>query len=264
MALNFTSKIEAQVVVFDSMDELSAFRFAPQDLLQKEEELFQKADIVFTGGNSLYEAKKHRHNNIHSFPSSIDQSHFLKARDKGGDLLNQANIGHPRLGFYGVLDERFNIDLLKEVAHKKPEWNFVIIGPVVKISADELPRAKNIHYLGSKDYSELPDYIRHWDIAMNMFALNESTKFISPTKTPEYLCAGLLAISTSITDVVNPYGKLGLVQIADDADTFITKAEKLLTEKNNPERLKKVDDFLADKSWDDTQKQMELLINNLY
>lgn len=264
MALNFTSKIKAQVVVFDSMDELSAFKFAPQNLLQKEEELFQKADIIFTGGNALYEAKKHRHHNIHSFPSSIDKGHFLKARRTGEDLQDQKDIGFPRLGFYGVLDERFNIDLLREIAFKKPEWNFIIIGPVVKISPEELPKAGNIHYLGSKDYSELPDYIRHWDVAMNMFALNESTKFISPTKTPEYLCAGLPVISTSITDVVHPYGDLELVEIADDADTFISKAEELLTQKNNPERLKKADAFLADKSWDDTQKQMELLINNLY
>lgn len=263
MALKFTSKIDAQVVVFDSMDELSAFKFAPQDLLEKEEELFRKADIVFTGGNSLFEAKKHRHHNIHSFPSSIDKSHFLKARDNGNDPDDQKNIGFPRFGFYGVVDERFNIDLLREVSVKKPDWNFIIIGPVVKISPDELPKAGNIHYLGSKDYSELPAYIRHWDVAMNMFALNESTKFISPTKTPEYLCAGLPVISTSINDVVKPYGELGLVEIADDAESFISKAEKLLTQKNNPDRLKIVDEFLADKSWYDTQKQMEILINNL-
>ncbi len=264
MALNFTSKIDSQVVVFDSMDELSAFKFAPRDLYQKEEELFKKADIVFTGGNSLYEAKKHRHHNIHSFPSSIDKEHFLKARAPGDDPDDQRHIGYPRLGFYGVLDERFNIDLLRALSLKKPDWNFIILGPVVKISPEELPKAENIHYLGSKDYSKLPDYIRHWDIAMNMFALNESTKFISPTKTPEYLCAGLPVISTSITDVINPYGKLGLVEIADDAETFINKANVILNEKNNKEWLKNVDAFLADKSWDDTQKQMESLFNKLY
>ena len=263
MALNFTSKIEAQVVVFDSMDELSAFKYAPADLITKEKELFRKADIIFTGGNSLYEAKKHRHHNIHSFPSSIDKSHFLKARAPGEDPQDQKNIGFPRLGFYGVLDERFNVGLLQEIAAKKPAWHFIIIGPVVKISPEELPKAQNIHYLGPKDYSQLPDYIRHWDIAMNMFALNESTRFISPTKTPEYLCAGLPVISTSITDVVTPYGELELVEIADEADSFIRKAEQILQKKNNQEWLKKVDQFLTDKSWDHTQEQMESLINNL-
>lgn len=264
MALPFTAEIPREITVFDSMDELSAFRFAPPELLALETDLLQQADIVFTGGNSLFEAKKHRHHNIHPFPSSIDKAHFLKARAAGEEPEDQKNIGFPRLGFYGVLDERFNAELLREVSAKKPGWQFIIIGPVVKISPEDLPKAENIHYLGPKNYSELPEYIRHWDVAMNMFALNESTRFISPTKTPEYLCAGLPVISTSITDVVRPYGELGLVEIADGDEAFIEKAEKLLTLKNNPERLEQVDAFLADKSWDETQQKMESLINNLY
>lgn len=263
MAMNFTGDLEAKVVVFDSMDELSAFRFAPPELLEREAELLRKADIVFTGGNSLYKAKKHRHHNIYSFPSSIEKEHFAKARKEGQDPEDQRHIDFPRLGFYGVLDERFNTDLLCEAAAKRPDWNFIIIGPVVKIAFEDLPKADNIFYLQSKSYSELPEYIRHWDIAMNMFALNEATRFISPTKTPEYLSAGLPVISTSIEDVVKPYGEMNLVEIADDAEVFVQKAEKLLNGFDRSTWLQNVDDFLADKSWDNTHREMQALINNL-
>lgn len=263
MALNYTEGVDSKVIVYDSMDELSAFKFAPPELIDKEQELLKIADVVFTGGNSLYEAKKHRHNNIHSFPSSIDKSHFSKARQKGEDPIDQITIPHPRFGFYGVVDERFNTGLLKNLAEAKPQWSFIIIGPVVKISKEELPKNDNIFYLGPKSYDELPEYIRHWDIAMNMFALNEATRFISPTKTPEYLSAGLPVISTSIKDVVEPYGTMGLVEIADDANSFIAVAERTLKTPSREEWLDRVDDFLADKSWDNTQQKMEQLINEI-
>ena len=134
----------------------------------------------------------------------------------------------PRFGFYGVIDERFDLELLTEVAERKPEWQFVIIGPVVKIDPESLPRLNNIHYLGNKTYNELPAYLSGWDIAIIPFLLNESTKYISPTKTPEYLAAGKPVISTSITDVVNPYGISNLVHIADNANDFIKAAENEL------------------------------------
>ena len=89
-----------------------------------------------------------------------------------------------------------------------------MIGPVVKIDPAILPRAENIHYLGSKSYQELPAYLAGWDLALIPFAINESTRFISPTKTPEYLAAGKPVISTPIRDVVTPYGDENLVHIA--------------------------------------------------
>lgn len=263
MALEYTSHLKPAVTIYDSMDELSAFRFAPPQLLELEEQLFKKADIVFTGGYTLYQAKKNRHHNIHPFPSSIDKEHFLAARRNTPDPQDQKNIPHPRLGFYGVIDERFDIELLREIAFSRPDWHFVIIGPVVKIDEKDLPKAQNIHYLGPKKYSELPDYMRHWDIAMVMFAINESTEFISPTKTPEYLAAGLPVISTPIKDVIKPYGEANLVYIADSADSFIAYAEKELTKRCRKKWLMKVDDFLANESWDNTFEKMNLLINNV-
>lgn len=263
MALQFTEELNAEKVIYDSMDELSAFRFAPPQLLQLEDELFKKADVVFTGGNSLYQAKKNRHHNIHSMPSSIDKGHFGKARTIQPEPDDQKSIGFPRLGFFGVVDERFDIELLREVSAKRPDWQFIIIGPVVKIHHDDLPQAENIHYLGSKSYSELPMYIAHWDIALILFALNEATEFISPTKTPEYLAAGKAVISTAIKDVVQPYGNAGLVHIVNSSETFIKAAEKIFSDPDKDHWLRTVDHFLEDDSWDHTFNRMNAIINDV-
>ena len=262
MALSFSNHFKPILTVFDNMDELSAFKFAPPSLLEKEQELLNMADIVFTGGNSLYAAKKHRHHNIHSFPSSIDKDHFSKARVHLSDPEDQASIPHPRIGFYGVIDERMDIDLIAQVAAMRPDWHFVMVGPVVKIDPQSLPRPHNIHYLGGKSYDELPSYLGGWDIAMIPFALNESTRFISPTKTPEYLAAGKPVISTSIQDVINPYGNNNLVHIANDPETFVQAAEKELNTQDKRQWLAAVDDFLATNSWDSTWQQMMQHIEN--
>ncbi|HUR12222.1 MAG TPA: glycosyltransferase family 1 protein [Flavitalea sp.] len=262
MALSFTDHFTPELIVFDNMDELSAFRFAPPELIEKEKELLSKADIVFTGGHSLYEAKKNRHDNIHAFPSSIDKSHFAKARVHVADPEDQSAIPHPRIGFYGVIDERMDLDLISQVAEQRPDLHFIMIGPVLKIDSASLPRPGNIHYLGSKCYEELPSYLGGWDIAMIPFALNESTRYISPTKTPEYLAAGKPVISTSIRDVINPYGNNNHVHIADTPDQFIQAVDKELNQEDKRQWLANVDEFLADNSWDSTWQQMMQHIKN--
>ena len=256
MALPFTKDLTPELVVYDCMDELSAFKFAPPELTIREKELFKKADVVFTGGHSIYKNKKDQHHNIYPFPSSIDKSHFSKARKHKKDPEDQDGIPHPRFGFFGVVDERFDIDLLDKVAKAKPEWHFVILGPVVKIDPADLPHYENIHWLGPKKYEELPSYIGGWDIATILFAMNESTRYISPTKTPEYLAAGKPVISTPIRDVVTPYGDNELVHIASNAEQFIAAAELELNKKKRSAWNKKVDEFLSGNSWDRTWSQM--------
>ena len=260
MALPFTRQLRPVLTVYDCMDELSAFKFAPATLLDYESELLQKADVVFTGGHTIYEFKKHRHHNIHPFPSSIDKAHFTKGRLTGSEDVaepsDQENIPHPRLGFYGVIDERFDIELIRQVADARPEWHFVLIGPIVKIDPVTLPKNVNIHYPGGKKYDELPNYLSGWDIALIPFAINESTKFISPTKTPEYLAAGKPVISTPITDVINPYGTEKLVHIAATASEFIAAADAILAENDRSEWLQRSDAFLASISWDQTWNDM--------
>ena len=260
MALNFTQNFTPRIIVYDCMDELSNFKFAPPSLKKLEARLFEIADLVFTGGNTLYEAKKHLHNNIYSFPSSIDKDHFELSRTALKQFPDQANIPSPRLGFYGVIDERFDIELIREAAELKPDWHFVLIGPVIKIDPATLPKNSNIHYLGPKEYSELPTYLAGWDIALIPFAINESTKFISPTKTPEYLADGKPVISTPITDVVYPYGKLNLVHIVENGLELVEKANRELHSRTRQVWLKKVDNFLSNISWDHTWSAMNDLI----
>jgi UDP-galactopyranose mutase len=237
------------------MDELSAFQGAPVALIEEERRLFQRADVVFVGGASLYDSKKRQHGNAHLFPSSIDHGHFTAARAKPTDPEDQAEIPHPRIGYYGVLDERLDRELLRNIAALHPEWHFVLIGPVVKIRDEELPRAANLHYLGQKRYAELPSYLGNWDVAMLPFARNASTRFISPTKTPEYLAGGKPVVSTPIEDVVNPYGNMGLVHIAANAEEF-SEAIRLSLQGADETWLKQVDAFLGENSWDKTFEGM--------
>ena len=260
MALATGNYFSPKMIIYDCMDELSLFKFAPAELKDREKELFDKADLVFTGGHNLYNAKKNAHHNIHPFPSSIDKEHFIGARNITADQEDQAHIPHPRFGYYGVIDERFDIDLIKEVAERKPEWHFVILGPVVKIDPETLPKLDNIHYLSGKTYDELPKYLATWDITIIPFLRNDSTKYISPTKTPEYLAGGKPVISTSIIDVVTPYGINNLVHIADTADEFIAAAEIELGRTDHEPWLKKVDLFLSQNSWDKTWDRMMELI----
>jgi UDP-galactopyranose mutase len=262
MMLPFSRALDADLTVYDAMDELSKFRFAPPHLLDLEAELLKKADIVFTGGSSLYEAKKGRHDNVHCFPSSVDRVQFLKARARQFEPGDQEELPRPRLGFYGVLDERFDTDLLARIAEMRPSWSFVMVGPVVKIAREDLPQRPNIHYLGAKTYAELPAYLSGWDVALMPFAMNESTEFISPTKTPEYLAGGKPVVSTPVKDVVRHYGHLQGVQIASDPEGFVAACEKALELSDEPESgwLAEADLILSATSWDTTQARMAGLI----
>jgi UDP-galactopyranose mutase len=261
MAVSWTRHLQPLAVVYDCMDELSAFKGAPPALRTREAELIGRADLMFTGGQSLYEAKRDLHKSVHAFPSSIDAEHFAQARKITTDPADQSSIPHPRLGFFGVIDERLDIELLDAVAKARPHWHIVMIGPVVKIDPLDLPRRSNIHWLGAKDYQQLPEYLAGWDVALLPFARNESTRFISPTKTPEYLAAGKQVVSTSIRDVVRPYGEQGLVQIADTVEDFIKAVETALAV-DAQSHLSRVDAFLAHNSWDRTWAEMALLIEH--
>jgi glycosyltransferase involved in cell wall biosynthesis len=260
MALAFSSHLRPQAIVFDCMDELSAFANAPAALKYYEAELLRRADVVFTGGYSLYQAKRERHPNVHAFPSSVDVPHFARARTLTSDPPDQARVGRPRLGYFGVIDERMDLELVAGVAAARPDWHLVMIGPVVKIDPATLPVAPNIHYLGPKPYEALPEYIAGWDVALLPFARNHATRFISPTKTPEYMAAGKPVVSTSIRDVVRPYGEQGLVRIADTVAAFVDAVDAALAE-DATARLRQTDAFLRQTSWDGTWARMRHVLD---
>jgi len=264
MALEFLPQsIEPGALVYDCMDELSLFRGAPSQLQVLEKYLLKKANLVFTGGVSLFEAKRRFHPQVYPFPSGVDLAHFAQARALPPDFAELKDMPRPRLGYAGVIDERLDLNLIEEIARKRPSWQIVMIGPVVKISPDALPRQANIHWLGMKDYSELPSYFAGWNAGIMPFALNDATRFISPTKTPEYLSAGLPVISTAIRDVERPYGELGLARIARSADEFVMHAEQVMNVGMCLKWRERADEFLKTISWDSVWNGMNRLITDV-
>jgi UDP-galactopyranose mutase len=263
MMLAFSRHVAADCTVYDCMDELANFRFAPPELIGLERDLLAAADVVFTGGYSLYEAKQDLHANIHPFPSSVDRAHFATARTGLRDPADQQALPRPRFGFYGVVDERMDLALLAAVADARPDWSIVIVGPVVKIDPADLPQRPNIFYLGGKSYGELPAYVGGWDVALMPFAINESTRFISPTKTPEYLAAGRPVVSTPIVDVIRHYGTIEAVRVAGTPEAFIAECDAALALARDPAGAwrSEVDAALAELSWDNVFTQMRSLID---
>lgn len=256
MAREFSNHLQPALTVYDCMDELSAFADAPSAMSRNEHELFEAAALVFTGGASLFESKRKQHACVYLYPSSVDVSHFTAARSEQPDPADQRLVPHPRIGYAGVIDERMDLNLLRDIALLRPEWQLVLLGPVVKVDPGSLPQAPNIHYLGMKSYTDLPAYFSHWEIGMLPFARNQSTRYISPTKTPEYLAAGLKVISTPIQDVVKPYGDLGLVGIAHSSEEFVATAQDFLQKPQSESHLQRVDAYLALGSWDKTFSAM--------
>ena len=261
MMWGWARQLKTAALVYDCMDELSAFAHADPLLIQREAALLQAADVVFTGGRSLFEAKRQRHGNVHAFPSSIEAAHFAAARNPTGEPADQRGLPRPRLGYYGVIDERLDLELIDRVAAARPDWQIVMIGPVVKIDPARLPRRANIHWLGGRGYAELPAYLGGWDVALMPFAMNEATRYISPTKTPEYLAGGKPVVSTPIADVIADYGRLEGVAIAATPAAFVAACEKALALPRGGAWLKAADAQLADTSWDKTQAAMSALID---
>jgi glycosyltransferase involved in cell wall biosynthesis len=260
MAYAFSDHLSGEVCVYDCMDELSAFRGASPHLRAMERRLITRADLMFTGGVSLWEAKRDLHPNVYAFPSSIDARHFARALDPDRiEPEDQARIPGPRIGFFGVVDERMDVGLVGATAALRPDWHFVMIGPVVKIDAASLPRAANIHWLGGKSYAELPDYLGGWDAGFMPFAMNEATRFISPTKTPEFLAAGLPVVSTPVRDVVRPYGEKGLVRIAANAEEMVGALTAVIAGAA-PSWRGDVQRHLSTTSWDRTWGAMHRLV----
>jgi glycosyltransferase involved in cell wall biosynthesis len=247
-----------ETVVFDCMDELSLFKGASQQIVDQEKYLVANADIIFTGGKSLYESKQKLHPNVFCFPSSVDRDHFSTIEHTKNIPSDIANIPSPIVGYYGVIDERIDLQLLAETAKNMPEVSFVMIGPLAKIHDNDLPKEDNIHYLGMKTYNELPLYLNTFDIAMMPFALNDATKYISPTKTLEYMAACKPIISTKIADVERDYS--ACVSLIENADDFCDEVNFLLNQKEGYSMEMQYNKILQNTSWDTTVAKMKVLI----
>jgi UDP-galactopyranose mutase len=264
MALPLARVLEPDAVVYDCMDELSLFMGAPPELLSHEAALMKYADVMFTGGPSLFRAKQSLHRNVHCFPSSVDAAHFRLSNEVGqrvSEAEDQAELPHPRLGFYGVIDERLDLEIVDRMAEAHPDWQIVLVGPVVKIDPERLPRRPNIHYFGQRTYDELPRYLAGWDVCLLPFARNDATRFISPTKTLEYMAAELPIVSTPITDVALPYGDIVYLGSTPEEFTAACEAALASTPEERAARAVQMRKVLAGTSWDVTVAAMDRLLN---
>jgi UDP-galactopyranose mutase len=262
-AMSFTDHLRPLATVYDCMEEVPVMRNGHLEAAHElEATLCRKADLVFTGGHGLYEEKRHLYPSVHAFPSAVDFPHFVQARMRSDDPPDQYDIPHPRLGWFGVIDERVDLDLISGLAWRRPDWHIVLVGPIANISPAALPQAPNIHYLGNKPYSVLPRYLAGWDVAIMPFVRNESTRFLSPSKTPEYLAGGRPIVSTSLRDVMRPYGALGLVEIADTPKEFEEATKRLLASDAKP-RWQSSDAFLEKVSWESTWRAMKVLVDEV-
>ncbi|PWU02268.1 MAG: UDP-galactopyranose mutase [Terriglobia bacterium] len=263
LALPAAEGLNPRAVVYDCMDELTGFLNAPPQLVTREVELLGRADLVFTGGRSLYRAKKDQHPRVYCFPSSVDGRHFAAAANGMTEAAEQGPLPHPRLGFFGVIDERLDTALLSTMAEAHPEWQIVMVGPVVKIDPATLPHNSNIHYYGQRAYEDLPSYLKGWDVCLLPFARNAATKYISPTKTLEYMAAGKMIVSTPITDVAEPYGDI--VYLGATPEEFVEACERAIAASpaERAERIARMREVLAKTSWEATVREMEALLKGV-
>lgn len=247
-------------IIYDCMDELSLFAGAPAELVEQEARLIKNADIVFAGGKDLSEKKREQHSNVHFFGCGVEYQHFAQAQDSSKPLpADVAELPRPVIGWFGVIDERMDYDLVKEMAEARPDWSFVLVGPVVKVDPASLPQAPNLYWVGQRDYKELPDYCRAYDVCMMPFALNDATRYINPTKALEYLATGRPVISTPVNDVVSQY--TGTIAIAKNAQEFVRAIENAL-ENDQSQHIAAGVSRARECSWESTVAQMEQLIKD--
>jgi len=263
MALPVLESCAPAARVFDCMDELSAFRFAPAELIARDRATMRWADVVFTGGRSLYEARRHLHDNLHCFPSSVDAAHFGAAR---AETTREPGVQHavprPRLGYFGVIDERMDYAILAALAQSHKEWQTVVVGPFAKVNPVEAPQSPNLHYFGQQAYADLPGFLKGWDVALIPFARSEATRYLSPTKVLEYMAADLPIVATPLPDLL-PYRSA--ILLADTPATFVAACEQAL---NAPAAQRtawaaEMRATVAATSWEATVRGMETLIDRV-
>jgi len=252
--------LDESAVVYDCMDELAKFRFAPPDISRRERLLLARADVVFTGGRRLYESRSRYHDNVHFFGCGVDAAHFAGARDVAAVPPDDvAHITGPVLGYVGVVDERLDYELIRALAAARDDWSLAMVGPVVKVDPAELPTAHNIHWLGQRNYADLPHYLRRYDVCLMPFALNEATEYINPTKTLEYMAAGKPIVSTPVADVVRNFTPV--VQIAHTPAAFVAACVRGVTTPD-PALIARGIERAAASSWDRIVCRMHALITD--
>jgi glycosyltransferase involved in cell wall biosynthesis len=250
----FAGHLDERAIVYDCMDELSLFRGAPAELVRRERELLALADVVFAGGPKMWKAKRALNPNCFCFGCGVDEKHFARARS--ARLARPSDVVYlprPIFGYIGVVDERVDYELIAKLADAA-SGSVVIVGPSTKVDTKTFPQRANLHWLGGRDYAELPSYARAFDVCMMPFAMNEATRFINPTKALEYMATGKPIVSTPVEDVVAQFSSV--VTIARNATEFIAACERVAA---NPPRqqIERGLERVRRNSWESIVAQLE-------
>jgi glycosyltransferase involved in cell wall biosynthesis len=216
------------------MDELSQFRGAPPELIARERQLLLRADVVFCGGRKMREKRLPLNANTHFFGTGVDCEHFGAARLDSTPVHPEiARLSGPVLGYFGVIDERIDYELLSALARANPQWHIAMVGPTAKVNPADFPQHPNLHWLGGRHYKDLPTITKGFDVCLMPFALNAATEYINPTKALEYMAAGKPVVSTALDEVKSNFG--AIARIADSHAEFIALCRR---EARSPSRAR--------------------------
>ena len=244
----FLDSFDSVATVYDCMDELAQFRFAPAGLRESEQLLISRSDVVFTGGYQLFQSKSRYHDNVHFYGCGVDAEHYSKARLAETELPAEVvNLAKPIFGYFGVIDERLDYALLTQLAREMPEASIVMVGPRAKVDQQSLPNLPNIHWLGHRSYADLPALVKSFDVCLMPFALNDATQYINPTKTLEYMAAGKPVVSTAVPDVLHHFAPI--VDVTFTTDGFI-KAVRRAVRSPRADLIKQGIERANNASWD--------------
>jgi len=262
MAVTVARALRPKALVYDCMNELSSFLLAPPELPEREAELLAYTDVVFADGPALHRAKRYQHPFVHNFPSGVDTEHFASADDLD-EARDQESLPHPRLGLFGVVDERMDLSILQHLAAERPDWQIVVVGPIARIEASRLPHGANLHYIGLRSYQEIPSYLAGWDVCLMPFQKSAVTTYITPTKCLEYMAGGRPIVSTPIPDISEPYGDV--VRTGEGPEGFLEACERALaeTERERATRVSLTRRILQKTSWEETVDRMDLILRHI-
>ncbi|MBI2513558.1 MAG: glycosyltransferase [Opitutae bacterium] len=254
----FAGHCGERAIVYDCMDELAQFAGAPPQLRDRERELLLKADVVFCGGRKMRDKRKPYNAHCYFYGTGVDSEHFGQARSESL-AVDPAVAALPGkvLGYFGVIDERIDYELLARLADALSRCSIALVGPTAKVDAAALPQRKNLHWLGRRDYADLPAITKGFSVCLMPFARNAATEFINPTKALEYMATGRPIVATAIDEVRTNFGNV--CRIARSVGEFIAFCSDEL-ERPSRLRVRRGLQLAAQNTWEAITAEMDALL----
>ncbi len=246
-AVEYVGKLGESLVVYYCTDEWSGFTYLDgQKMSAMERQLMKRADVCFMTAHSLLESKKDINPNTFLSSHGVDHAHFAKALAPGTSIPREiASLPHPIIGFFGLIQEWIDLDLLATMARRHADWSIVLIGKGI-VDASALEGLPNIYLLGRRPYGALPGYCRAFDVGIIPFEVNELTRNVNPIKLREYLSAGLPVVSTDLPEVTFYADE---AYIARGHGEFIRKVEQAIRE-DSAESRRRRSDSMRGETWE--------------